>query len=77
MHKRLVAMALAALFIPLLGADTPHANALPLLVISVIAAVLLLIVALLLGGHPDDGDHALNMRAVLVGTDAGVLDSPR
>jgi hypothetical protein len=77
MHKRLVATALAALFIPLLGADTPHANALPLLVVSVIAAVLLLIGALLLGGHPGDGDHGLNMRAVLVGTDAAGNDSPR
>jgi hypothetical protein len=68
MHKRLVAIAVAALFIPLLGADTPHANVLPLLAISAIAALVLLVAAVILGGRAGD-DHAFNTRALLVDTD--------
>jgi hypothetical protein len=77
MHKRLVAIALGALFLPLLGADTPHANGLPVLVISAIAAVILLLGALILGGDPDDHDHDLNRRPVLLDGEAGENDWPR
>jgi Co/Zn/Cd efflux system component len=76
MNKRLVAIALGALFLPMLGADTPHANVLPVLVVSAIAAVILLIGALILGSDPHDHDH-LNMRTVPFATEDGENDSRR
>jgi hypothetical protein len=75
MHKRLIAIALAALFIPMLSAHTPHATGMPLFVFIAIAAVQFLTAAMMLGGHLDDGDHALNMRVVLVDIEPGANDS--
>ena len=53
-----------------LATRTPHVNGLPVLVVSAIAAGLMVVGALILGGDADDedDDSDLNMRAVLLDT---------
>jgi cation diffusion facilitator family transporter len=55
-----------------LATTTQHVHGLPVLVISGLAAVVMLGGALILGGHADDDDQhgELNMRAVLLDTAA-------
>jgi cobalt-zinc-cadmium efflux system protein len=53
-----------------LAAGARHVEGLPVLIVSCIAAVVMLAGALVLGGDADDGEEDLNVRAVLLDTAA-------